>query len=184
MVASLPCLALLFLLLGWRFGFSGALSWWLLTILLCQKLIFHADHIIVAIWGIRMISRWCFLKLTIVLYENKSGLTLRILVSWWQLTVILQKAGGEGWEIQTIAKKEKQILNGEKSETLQGIHNWLELGEVTFRGSFQPKWFCETQAAGDRSSGAAYWSQGREVLRENDRAETMSRSYWHLCSEN
>lgn len=37
--------------------------------------------------------------------------------------------------------------------------------------------------AGVRSSGAAYGSQGKELLRENDQAEFMSRFYWHLRSK-
>lgn len=42
----------LFLLLGCRFKFSGAfyLCQWLLAILLCQKLIFHAHCMVVVIW--------------------------------------------------------------------------------------------------------------------------------------
>lgn len=52
------------------------------------------------------------------------------------------------------------------------------------RGPFQPKWIYETQAWGVRSSGAAYLSQQKDVLREHDWAESMSKSYWHLHSEN
>lgn len=64
--------------------------------------------------------------LTVVLYENKSALTFRILVSWRQLVLMLVKnnytpesqgEGKPGWEIQTIAKREKnRFLMGKKAK--------------------------------------------------------------------
>lgn len=89
-----PALLALFLLLGYRFKFSGAfyLCHWLLAILLCQKVIFHAGCMVVVIC--KMISHECFLKLTIVLCEKNSALKFlndRVFVSWRQLTLMWAK---------------------------------------------------------------------------------------------
>lgn len=63
-----------------------------------------------------------------------------------------------------------------KKVNLLGHEQMITVGLDDLNRSFPrgPKWICETQAIGVRSSGAAYLSQQKEVLRENDWAESMS----------